>query len=76
MSFNKPKKNSFENWINPDLDYAFVDFTAFNKKFPGSNEKFELRHTVYLSAAKQWLFSKPADRPPARFPCGEIFRGR
>jgi hypothetical protein len=51
---NKPKNNSFENWINPGFDYAFVDFTAFNNEFPRSKEKFELRHWNYISAAKQW----------------------
>jgi erythromycin esterase len=41
----KPKPNSFENWINPTYSYAFVDFKAFNSKNPLQYEPF------YMSGA-------------------------
>jgi erythromycin esterase-like protein len=41
----KPKPNSFENWINPKYSYAFVDFKAFNRKYPLDGEPF------YMSGA-------------------------
>ncbi len=51
---DKPKNNSLENWINNSFMYAFIDFTAFNKKFPGLNEEFNMRGWRYLSFKNQW----------------------
>jgi erythromycin esterase len=51
---DKPKNNSLENWINDSIPYAFMDFTAFNKKFPGFNEEFNMRGWRYQSFKNQW----------------------
>ena len=37
-----PAKDGFENWIPAHLDYAFVDFQAFNKNNPGADRNFNL----------------------------------
>lgn len=39
------KANRFENWLDPNDDYAFVDFKQFNAASPGNNVSF------YLSGA-------------------------
>jgi erythromycin esterase-like protein len=43
---DKPKTNSFENWINPGYDFAFVDFQAFNSTHPAYREDFYLSGAV------------------------------
>jgi erythromycin esterase len=40
-----PRPNSFENWLEPKLDYAFVDFKKYNQTSPQANENF------YMSGA-------------------------
>lgn len=38
----KPKPNSFENWVNKDFQYAFLDFTQFNAANPGTTQVFNM----------------------------------
>lgn len=51
---NNPKRNSFESWINPALNYAFIDFKAYNKEFPDAREKFNLRWARYRPQSNKW----------------------
>jgi len=39
----KPKPNGFENWINKEYNYAFVDFAKFNTLYPVSDEEFYMK---------------------------------
>ena len=39
----KPKPNSFENWIDKSSNFAFVDFTKFNRENKDSNPKFIMK---------------------------------
>jgi hypothetical protein len=41
----KPKANSFENWLNPTYDFAFVDFKKYNA------ENTREQHAFYMSGA-------------------------
>lgn len=55
----KPKANSFENWINPDYDYAFTDFKKYRMENPGKNEFFLMSGSVkgnahHTSSKAQW----------------------
>ena len=45
----KPKKNSFENWIDRRYDYAFVDFKKFNELNPGFTTGFFMKGSIYSS---------------------------
>ena len=45
----KPKKNSFENWIDRKYDYAFVDFKKFNELNPGFTTGFFMKGSIYSS---------------------------
>ena len=50
---DKPKENSFENWIDKSFDYAFVDFKKYNSKYAKASDNF------YMSGAvKGNLFHK------------------
>ena len=57
---DKPRRNSFENWMRKDLDYAFVDFKAFNSAAPGENANFYMAGGVnngpqqHKDFAAQW----------------------
>lgn len=42
----KPKSNSFENWINKDYNYAFVDFKMYNNLYPASMENFYVKGSM------------------------------
>jgi erythromycin esterase len=42
----KPKKNSFERWINNGYDYAFVDFTKYNMQNPDKTEAFSMKASI------------------------------
>ena len=42
----KPKKNSFENWINKKYDFAFIDFKPYNLNNPTMNEDFYMSGSV------------------------------
>lgn len=55
---SSPGKNSFERWINESWNYAFVDFSGFNKQNNNANTEFtmngsvvEALHTPYTA---QW----------------------
>ena len=50
----KPRRNSFETWIDERYDYAFVDFQAYNSMFPGSREKFFLKGLGHMSFITHW----------------------
>lgn len=39
----KPSSNGFESWIDPNYNYSFVDFKAYNQQFPTNDEKFYLK---------------------------------
>ena len=43
---SKPKKNSFENWINKQYDYAFIDFKPYNLNNPAMNEDFYMSGSI------------------------------
>jgi erythromycin esterase-like protein len=43
---NKPKTNSFENWVNGSYDFAFTDFKKFNAAHPGYKEEFDMSGAV------------------------------
>jgi len=43
----KPRSNSFENWIDEKYQYAFVDFRKFNDLFPREDKPF------YMSGSSQ-----------------------
>ena len=38
-----PKANSFENWIDKNYNFAFVDFTKYNEENKGANSKFIMK---------------------------------
>jgi erythromycin esterase-like protein len=47
----KPWRNGFETWINPQYDYAFIDF----KQFAGKKEKFHMQGlSHYYVSPKDW----------------------
>ena len=39
----KPKANSFENWIDKNYNFAFVDFKKFNQDNKGANAAFIMK---------------------------------
>jgi len=43
---DQPDRNGFENWIDKSVNYAFVDFKAFNLVNPGFNTEFPLKSSV------------------------------
>jgi erythromycin esterase-like protein len=76
-TINKPKNNSFENWINDSFQYAFIDFTPYNKIFPKANEKFYMRGWRYWDLKKKW--NRVFDGIfyiRKMYPCGEITNSR
>lgn len=44
----KPKAESFESWIDPGIDYAFVDFKKYNRDKPGRNEWVYLKGGIKM----------------------------
>ena len=53
----KPKSNSFENWISKDYNFAFVDFTKFNSTTPSGIGKFSMKGSLtrqHSSQDAQW----------------------
>ncbi len=53
VRIKSPKAGSFENWLNPKSDFAFTDFTAFNKKSKAADPAFfmkGLRHNFNQKA--------------------------
>lgn len=43
---SKPKSNSFENWINAKVDFAFVDFSKYNSDGSSFGEKFYMSGSI------------------------------
>ena len=50
----KPPKQGFENWVNKDINYGFVDFRNFNKNNPGYSENFKLKALGHGSLNGVW----------------------
>lgn len=42
----KPTSNSFENWINKSYNYAFVDFSQYNNRYPGAKDAFYMKGSI------------------------------
>jgi len=56
---DKPKENSFENWIPASLPYAFVDFTPYNAQYPNMKDNFYMSGAIkgnwyHKSDKAQW----------------------
>ena len=49
-----PDNSSVETWINPEYQYAFIDYTRFNRQHPGSIAPFHQRGWIYYSSKKEW----------------------
>lgn len=47
---DKPRNNSFENWIPRSYEYAFVDFAKFNSIHPGHKEPFYMTGGISTSS--------------------------
>jgi erythromycin esterase len=45
----KPRKESLEYWIDPRLEYAFVDFQPFNRQHPDDRTSYYLRGGVLFA---------------------------
>ena len=43
---DKPKENSFENWVNKSFKFAFTDFKKYNSLFPKDAEPFYMSGAV------------------------------
>ncbi|MBS1578022.1 MAG: erythromycin esterase family protein [Bacteroidetes bacterium] len=54
FTIGKPKNNSLESWISNSFQYAFIDFTNYNRSFPNANEEFNMRGWRYWTFKKQW----------------------
>ena len=50
----KPKKNSFENWIDEKHAYAFIDFKSFRKLNPTFNDFFEMKGIGHYNQPVVW----------------------
>jgi len=42
----KPRAGGFENWVDKDFQYSFVDFKRFNKRFPYYSESFYMKCSI------------------------------
>lgn len=54
-----PQPNSMENWIDKDLDFAFIDFRKFNHDHPAESALFNMSGAVkgnwyHKNAEAQW----------------------
>jgi erythromycin esterase-like protein len=49
-----PRNNGFENWINKDYPYAFVDFDEFNKIYPDAGEYFYMTALGHFNYEGKW----------------------
>jgi hypothetical protein len=45
-ALDKPQRQSFENWIRKDLDFAFVDFKGYNQANHDDEANFQLAGAV------------------------------
>ncbi|MPR33074.1 erythromycin esterase family protein [Salmonirosea aquatica] len=50
----KSRRNDFENWIDQELDYAFIDFQAFKKKYPDYADYFKLKARGHSAIEARW----------------------
>lgn len=55
----KPKSGSFESWINPNYNYAFVDFREYNDSNPTGKQMFDLSGSIkgnglHTSHSAEW----------------------
>lgn len=48
VNVESPKRNSFENWIPKNWNYAYMDFTL-NKEIQNKNEAFTMKGTNFAS---------------------------
>jgi len=53
---DKPKENSFENWVDKSFEYAFTDFKQYNILFPNNSQSF------YMSGAVKGNFYHKNDK--------------
>jgi erythromycin esterase len=44
IAVEKPKKNSFENWINPNWNFSFIDWKGWNET--KTNEAFSMKGSL------------------------------
>lgn len=52
---DKPKKESVENWINKEMNYAFIDFLRYNKSARNINEPFNMKCLNHINyASDHW----------------------
>lgn len=49
-----PRAGAFEKWIDPALDYAFVDFKRYNLSYPQANEPFFLSGFGHIGSRGIW----------------------
>lgn len=50
----KGTRNDFENWIDQEVDYAFVDFQAFKKRNPTYTNYFKLKARGHSAIEARW----------------------
>jgi erythromycin esterase len=50
----KPRAGAFERWIDPSLNYAFVDFRTYNGMNPDGKERFSLSGFGHIGADGIW----------------------
>ena len=51
-SIREPKSGGFENWIDKSYKYAFVDFSGYNRLFPGNTQTFFMKGLSHQSFFK------------------------
>lgn len=49
-----PDRKDFENWVDPILPYAFIDFKPYNKISSNSEEQFYMKGTDHVSSRLAW----------------------
>ena len=49
----KPKKNSFENWVAPSCNFAFVDFTKYNEQHTDATY-FDMKGLYHQNRKAAW----------------------
>jgi erythromycin esterase-like protein len=54
VTVTPPKEESFENWIDKKHQFAFVDFSAFNKTNPKSTEYFNMSGLGHVNLEGKW----------------------
>jgi erythromycin esterase-like protein len=54
FTINKPRSDGFENWINNEFEYAFVNFKDFNKQSVKTYESFYLKGFGHNNFKTNW----------------------